>query len=154
MAGQSTHFLAFPRAATITWGNDTRYWSWANVNLCGYPTEEARLIQVSWLDCRWMMDASDFRQGIRYNANIEVMLTSNASGWNFPVNLEIELPDGSRQESQIGLAGRQPNVWFNMPLGGFTLPDCVTSGTIRFRFFNHAAVWKRGLHIRALVIQA
>ncbi|KAE8649724.1 hypothetical protein Csa_012573 [Cucumis sativus] len=154
MAGQSTHYLAFPRASTITWGDDTRYWSWATVDFCSYAIEEARLLQVSWFDCRWSMDASDFKQDIWYNASVEVMLTSNASGWNVPLHLEIELPDGSKQESQIVLAGRQPNVWLKIPIGKFILRGSLTSGTIRFGLYNHEGNWKRGLNIRALAIQA
>ena len=121
---------------------------------CSYAIEEARLLQVSWLDCRWSMDASDFKQDIWYNASVEVMLTSNASGWNVPLHLEIELPDGSTQKSQIVLAGRQPNVWFKIPIGKFILSGSLTSGTIRFGFYNHEGNWKRGLNIRALAIQA
>ncbi|KAL4018181.1 hypothetical protein IC575_021771 [Cucumis melo] len=116
MAGQSTHYVAYPRAASITWSDDTRYWSWAPADFCGYPIEEARLLQVSWLDCRWSMDSSSFKQDLWYNVSIEVMMANTASGWDIPLNLEIDMPDGSKQESQIVLAGKQPNVWFKIPL--------------------------------------
>ncbi|KAL0541329.1 hypothetical protein IC582_021371 [Cucumis melo] len=154
MAGQSTHYVAYPRAASITWSDDTRYWSWAPMDFCGYPIEEARLLQVSWLDCRWSMDSSSFKQDLWYNASIEVMMANTASGWDIPLNLEIDMPDGSKQESQIVLAGKQPNVWFKIPLGKFIISGSVTSGRIRFGCYNHGGHWKRGLIVRALLIQA
>ena len=69
------------------------------------------------------------------------------------MNAKIEMPDGSKQESLIKL-DRRENVGFAISLGKFILSGSLTSGTIRFGFYNHEGNWKRGLNIRALAIQA
>ncbi|KAE8653045.1 lectin-like [Cucumis sativus] len=151
IATQTTYFLAFPRASTIAFGDENRYWNWTHVEYGGYTIEEAHLHPISWLDCRWNLHSSNFKLNTWYKAHIDVKLTSDAFGWTSPVNAKIEMPDGSKQESLIKL-DRRENVGFAISLGKFIITNSTTSGVIQFGFYNHETKWKSGLVIRALVV--
>uniref|UniRef100_A0A0A0L3U0 Uncharacterized protein n=1 Tax=Cucumis sativus TaxID=3659 RepID=A0A0A0L3U0_CUCSA len=66
MAGYSTHYLAFPRASTITWGDDTRYWSWATVDFCSRQPNVWLKIPIGKFILRGSLTSGTIRFGL-YN---------------------------------------------------------------------------------------
>nr|P0DSP5.1 RecName: Full=Lectin; AltName: Full=Agglutinin; Short=CIA17 [Coccinia grandis] len=150
----STHFLLFPRAATLTWSDDTRYWSWNPVDFCGYQLEEAQLSRVSWFDCRWTVNTTDLKTNVWYNVFLKVQMGSGASGWNTPLNLELEMPNGSKQASQVVLNDRPRDVWFKLQMGNLMVSDSETCGALRMSLYNHQTNWKMGATLGPLALEA
>ncbi|CAI0436816.1 unnamed protein product [Linum tenue] len=67
-----------PRAFSIVWGNDDRYWS---VPKAGGPAE---LLQVSWLEVTSIMPSSEDNivAGKKYAISFRLQMKQGAFGWN------------------------------------------------------------------------
>ncbi|XP_022142434.1 lectin-like [Momordica charantia] len=94
----SNCFMLFPRALSITWSEESKYWKWKAMEESSNPIEAIELVNVCWLEIHGKIKASELSPGAWYEAAFVVMIKDPAYGWDVPVNIRLKRPDGSKQE--------------------------------------------------------
>ncbi|KAL4011719.1 hypothetical protein IC575_028781 [Cucumis melo] len=72
--------IFYPRALTITWGNDNRYWRFLPSTNLKDPKSAVQLLQVSWLEVTCSTDKVE--AGKTYKVGFNVSLQPDAFGWD------------------------------------------------------------------------
>ncbi|XP_038893562.1 lectin-like [Benincasa hispida] len=152
----SNRVFILPKALSIAWVNDTRYWKWIIVTDNRNEVEAPQLIQVSWFDIHGSVKASWLSSRVVYLVAFLVMLTEDASGWNHHVNLTIKKPNGCTVETKVSLEGKPKGEFFEVWAGDFILDNCGCgdSGVVEFGMYEHGGHWKRGLIVKGVVIRS
>lgn len=146
--------MVLASALSITWGNDSQYWTWpeeeescysGNVNL---PI--AVLRGVWWLEIKGKCKTIVLSPRTMYEVAIVVKMSSRNHGWEIPVNLSLELPDGKKQGRMERLDRLEKEPWIHISIGKFeTTPKTV--GEISFSLTQTDGHWKSGLRVKGVV---
>ncbi|PWA69710.1 phloem protein 2-A1 [Artemisia annua] len=126
-ASNGNCFMVFARDLSVTWGEDSRYWCWPNINkeTSEVVLDVAELLNVCWLDVNGKFEISKLTPGIKYEVVFVVMMKDSAYGWGVPINFSLVLPDGKAKE------------------GGF----------VEFSLYEHGGAWKNGLLVKGAAIR-
>ena len=110
-------------------------------------------MNVCWLEVHGKLDTGKLSPGTLYEVALVVMLTNAASGWEIPVNVALNLPDGRKQEQKVNMLQQPREQWTEIPVGEFrTAPEI--RGEIQSSIYEfHGGKWKRGLLIKGVKIQ-
>ncbi|KAB1213556.1 Protein PHLOEM PROTEIN 2-LIKE A1 [Morella rubra] len=74
----------------------------------------------------------------------ETRLTDNASGWKYPITLQLSLPDRTVQQRQVSLSEKPRKQWIELNVGSFK--STKESGEVGFDIQGwHGGLWKNGL---------
>lgn len=151
----SNCFMLFPRALSITWAEENKYWRWKSMEESSDTIEIVELLNVCWLEIHGKMKTCELSPRIRYEAAFEVMIKEAAYGWDVPVNIRLKRPDGSKQEHKENLEQRPRGRWVEIPIGDFVVHDHEGGGEIEFSMYEHeGGMWKRGMLLKGLVIRS
>uniref|UniRef100_A0A9I9E2A5 Protein PHLOEM PROTEIN 2-LIKE A1-like n=1 Tax=Cucumis melo TaxID=3656 RepID=A0A9I9E2A5_CUCME len=152
---KSNCFMLFPRALSITWAEENKYWRWRPLQDSSNTIEVVELMNVCWLEIHGKMKTCELSPGICYEAAFEVMIKDPAYGWDIPVNIRVKKPDGSKQEHQENLEQRPRGRWFEIPIGNFIVRDHERGGEIEFCMFEYeGGMWKKGMVLKGVVIRS
>lgn len=81
------------------------------------------------------------------------MLKCPARGWKIPVNVALNLPDGSKQERKVSMLQQPKEQWMEIPVGEFrTSPEMLGEIQVSMYEFD-GGKWKGGLIIKGVKIQ-
>ncbi|XP_043690402.1 uncharacterized protein LOC122641141 isoform X1 [Telopea speciosissima] len=147
-------FMLFARDLSITWGDDKSYWKWDSLQeTSNVHVDIAELINVCWLEVRGNLDTSNLSPGVMYEVAFVVMLKDCANGWNVPVNFELILPNGKKQEHKVNLHSKPKRQWIEVLVGEFwTCQDM--DGDMQFSILEtKGGHWKSGLVIKGAIIR-
>ncbi|KAJ1282502.1 hypothetical protein BS78_03G057300 [Paspalum vaginatum] len=148
-------FMLFPRALSITWSDDPRYWSWHPLKLkeTSDPEIEAVSLQnVCWLEIHGKLELSHLTPGVSYEVVFEVMLAGTAYGWSTPVNLRLKFPDGTVQERKEALQEKPRDQWLELKAGELKAQP-GQSGEMEISLFEYdGGHWKSGLLLKGIKI--
>lgn len=113
----------------------------------------AELLNVCWLDINGKFDTSKLSPGTLYEVVFVVMLRIISYGWEFPVNLRLVFPDGTRQEKKENLMEKQREKWIEIHAGEFMVEKEMV-GFVEFSLSEtKILIWKRGLVVKGVVIR-
>lgn len=113
----------------------------------------AELLNVCWLDINGKFDTSKLSPGTLYEVVFVVMLRIISYGWEFPVNLRLVFPDGTRQEKKENLMEKQREKWIEIHAGEFMV-EKERVGFVEFSLSEtKILIWKRGLVVKGVVIR-
>ncbi|KAM7524677.1 hypothetical protein LguiA_014579 [Lonicera macranthoides] len=91
--------MLFARNFSIAWIDDSNMWMWKQLKeTSDVFIDVAELLNVCWLDINGKFDTSKLTPGTLYEVVFVVMLRIISYGWEFPVNLRLIFPDGTKQE--------------------------------------------------------
>lgn len=117
---------------------------WGNENL---PIAE--LLDVCWLEIKGKCKTILLSPRTTYKVAIIVKMSSESDGWEIPVNLSLELPDGNKQGRMERLDRLDKEKWTWIVIGKFeTTPKTV--GEIRFSLMQTDGRWKSGLSVKGV----
>ncbi|XP_056176596.1 protein PHLOEM PROTEIN 2-LIKE A1-like [Syzygium oleosum] len=142
-------------ALSITWGNDRRYWTWPEEGESCYWGNEnlpvAELGRVCWLEIKGKCETIVLSPRTMYEVAIFVKMGSRNHGWEIPVNLSLQLPDGNKQGRMARLDSLKKETWTPLSIGKFeTTPKTI--GEISFSLTQTDGHWKSGLRVKGVVI--
>ncbi|TVU21726.1 hypothetical protein EJB05_31383, partial [Eragrostis curvula] len=146
-------FMLFPRALSITWCEDPRFWSWHPLKETSDTEIEAvSLENVCWLEIHGKLELSHLTPGVTYDVVFEVMLTKEAYGWTVPVNLRLKLPNGTVQERNENLQEKPRGQWLQLKVGEVKAQQ-GQKGELEISLFEYdGGKWKKGLLIKGIKI--
>ncbi|GMN60243.1 hypothetical protein TIFTF001_029340 [Ficus carica] len=139
-------FMLYARDLLITWSDDNRYWMWRQLkDSSDQSIEVAELMNVCWLEVHGKLDTGKLSPGTLYEVALVVMLKNAAYGWEIPVNVSLNLPDGRKQEQKVNMLQQPREQWTEIPVGEFrTAPEI--RGEIQSSIYEFdGGKWKRGL---------
>ena len=117
----------------------------------------AELLDVCWLEVWGKFDTKNLSPRTTYQVSIVVMVKQQAYGWDNvnPVNVSLNLPDGSKSERKVNVMSVQPREqWVEIPAGIFKTSPENQQGEITFSLNEYrGGTWKRGLVIKGVKIQ-
>ncbi|XP_042520925.1 lectin-like [Macadamia integrifolia] len=147
-------FMLFARDLSITWGDDNRYWKWDSLQeTSDVRVDIAELKNVCWLEVRGKFDTSNLSPGVMYEVAFVVMLKEASNGWNAPLNLELALPDGKKQEHKENLQYKPKGQWMELVIGEFWTCQNM-DGDIQFSLLEiKGGQWKNGFIIKGVIIR-
>ncbi|KAK9091045.1 hypothetical protein Sjap_024222 [Stephania japonica] len=139
-------------------GSDKRLWKWSF--LPESPTsktliETAELGMVRLLELDGAIEISLLTEGKKYEVWFQVMLTNDASEWEQPVTLEMELPEKTMKRNKMSLKDLQRDVWKDVFVGDFIYSN-YPPGYLKFYFlagFDVEPIWKTGLIVKGALIK-
>nr|XP_043626491.1 lectin-like [Erigeron canadensis] len=148
-------FLVYARDLSITWGNDRSYWQWLHIKeTSDVFIDIAKLRMVCWLQVIGKIELAKLTPGLKYEAVYVVMMEDGAYGWQFPITMRLELPDGDKQEHKEKLLKKTRSKWFEIQVGEFIVNANKNEGFIKFSLLElEFDNWKSGLLIRGVVIR-
>lgn len=146
-------FMIFPREFYISWGEDERYWRWcSSKEPGGVSVEIAELIGVSWFQVNGTFDTALLSPKTTYEILFILKLDNEASGWEIPVTVMIEL-QGAVQSRKLSFMTKPRAEWFELPVGEFhTYSDKMGEVKFSLRGFE-GAKWKIGAHVRGAIFR-
>ncbi|KAJ4977172.1 hypothetical protein NE237_002278 [Protea cynaroides] len=147
-------FMLFARAHSITWSDDKQYWHWPYwQETNNVLVDVAELLDVCWLEVRGTFDTSNLSPGVMYEIAFVVMLREPMYGWEVPVNLQLILPNGEKQEHKECLLSKPREQWIEILVGEFcTSPE--KAGDMQFSLFEfEGGQWKKGLVFKGVIIR-
>ncbi|XP_022927158.1 lectin-like [Cucurbita moschata] len=146
-------FMLFPRALSITWVHQSKYWRWKSLEELSNTIEIVELINVCWLEINGKIKTCELSPGVLYEAFFMVMITDPSYGWDVPVNIRLKKPDGSKKERLEALEKRPRGQWFEIPIGDFVV-DHKNGGEIEFDMYEYeGGMWKKGMLLKGVVIR-
>ncbi|KAJ4960174.1 hypothetical protein NE237_020084 [Protea cynaroides] len=147
-------FMVFARDLSITWGNDNRYWNWASFQeTSNVFVDIASLTNVCWLEVRGKLDTSNLSPGVKYVVTFVISLKNTANGWNVPVNFELILPDGTKQERKEDFPSKPKGQLLEILVGEFETGREM-EGDVKFSLIEiNGGLWKSGLVLKGVRIQ-
>ena len=149
----ANNFVLFARDLSITWGNDERYWKWTyEKEPDGSYVEVAELLKVSWFEIQGKFNTNKLKPGTSYKLAFVVKFNEDASGWGNPVNLELDLPNGTQMQHKESLNNMPRNQWIEVPVAEFTVQENETQGEMNFSMTETSNNLKKGMAINAVVI--
>ncbi|XP_038895126.1 lectin-like [Benincasa hispida] len=152
---KSNCFMLFPRALSITWAEENKYWRWKSMEESSNTIEVIELLNVCWLEIHGKMKTCELSPGILYEAAFEVMIKEPAYGWDIPVNIRLKKPDGSKQERKENLEQRPRGQWVEIPICDFVVHDHERGGEIEFSMYEYeGGMWKKGMLLKGVVIRS
>uniref|UniRef100_A0A565C2W1 Uncharacterized protein n=2 Tax=Arabis nemorensis TaxID=586526 RepID=A0A565C2W1_9BRAS len=147
------------RALSITWSDNSEYWSWVplpNEKPNEEVVEAAVLNMVCWLDVSGKFDTKNLRLGTKYEVIFMVKLEDTANGWDWePVKLKLVMPNGSEtpEEHSVSFVEYIGKQWIDIPAGEFMMSK-ENVGEISFSLYEHDAnIWRSGLIVKGVVIR-
>ncbi|KAK9114573.1 hypothetical protein Syun_021370 [Stephania yunnanensis] len=118
---------------------------------CNTLIEMAELIKVCWLEIDVAMDTSYLTEGTIYEVSFVVMLKKDASGWDFPVTLDMEEPNGKKSQCKVNMKDLPREEWIEIRVGDFTNEK---KGELKFFFSGYeGGLWKTGLIVKGASIK-
>ncbi|GJN37418.1 hypothetical protein PR202_gb26371 [Eleusine coracana subsp. coracana] len=146
-------FMLFPRALSITWCEDPRFWNWHALKETSDTEIEAVSLQnVCWLEIHGKLELSHLTPGVTYEVFFEVMLTKEANGWSVPVNLRLKFPNGTVQERKEKLQEKPRGQWLQLKVGEIKAQE-AQKGVMEISMFEYdGGLWKKGLLIKCIKI--
>ncbi|KAI3899942.1 hypothetical protein MKW92_010889 [Papaver armeniacum] len=152
-------FMLFPRSFDITWGWDTRYWTWLPViepsASDDAEIEVPELVRVCWLDVHGKIDISKLSPGVNYEVVFVVMFREWSGGWDTPVDLCLILPDGQRPVKKVNLETMPKSQWIEIHVGDFKTPQQPgdEETEVSFSLLKQELNWKKGLVIEGAIVR-
>ncbi|KAL5716658.1 hypothetical protein ACHQM5_009793 [Ranunculus cassubicifolius] len=148
-------FMIFPREFDISWGDDKRYWRWYLFDEPGGGgggVEIAKLIGVSWFQVIGTLDTALLSPKTTYEIVFIIKLDNEASGWEIPVTLVLEL-QGAVQTRKLSFMTKPRAQWFELHVGDFhTYSDKM--GEVKFSIRGYeGAKWKLGAHVQGAIFR-
>ncbi|KAK9105404.1 hypothetical protein Scep_022248 [Stephania cephalantha] len=151
---EAVSVMLFAKALGPYWGLDKRYWRWPFIKES--PTsntliEMAELIRVCWLEIDVALDTSYLTEGTIYEVSFVVMLKKDASGWDFPVTLDMEEPNGKKSQCKVNMKDLPREEWIEIRVGDFTNQK---KGELKFFLSGYeGGLWKTGLIVKGASIK-
>ncbi|MEX6631772.1 PP2 domain-containing protein, partial [Providencia rettgeri] len=151
----SNWWWIYPRALSIAWVSDARYWKWINFTEAGEKWDVPELIQVSWFDVRVKISSPILSSRVVYVIYFIVKILPGASGWEVPVTLELKRPNGCKIESKLILNSLKRGEWVEIAAGDLSVDNCSceSGGEIEVGLYQHDGRWKKGLIIKGVEIR-
>ncbi|KAB1227556.1 Protein PHLOEM PROTEIN 2-LIKE A1 [Morella rubra] len=82
----------------------------------------------------------------------QVRLTDDASGWKYPITLQLSLPDRTVQQRQVSLSEKPRKQWIELNVGSFK--STKEPGEVGFDIQGwHGGLWKNGLIISRAILR-
>ncbi|XP_048139877.1 uncharacterized protein PHLOEM PROTEIN 2-LIKE A4-like isoform X2 [Rhodamnia argentea] len=146
-------WMVLAKALSISWGDDSRYWQWPEEEEPCYPDKEevhvAELIKVCCLEIKGEFNTIRLSPWTTYEVKILVKMRPKSSGWEHPVNLNLALPDGTKQGRTENLGILEKEKWFPISIGKFeTTPKTI--GKMSFSLAQTDGNRKKGLCVKAI----
>ncbi|KAF8041898.1 hypothetical protein BT93_A0484 [Corymbia citriodora subsp. variegata] len=146
--------MVLAKALRIIWGGTSKYWNWPEEKEPSYLGEEllpvAELLKVRWLDIKGKCKTIMLSPRTMYEVAIVVKMSSENYGWETPVRLSLELPDGNKQGHKEKLDRLEKEKWIHISIGKFeTTPKAV--GETSFSLTQTDGCWKSGLLVKGVV---
>ncbi|KAJ0018209.1 hypothetical protein Pint_11899 [Pistacia integerrima] len=150
----ANNFVLFARDLSISWGNDERYWKWTYEKKpdSGSYVEVAELLEVYWFEVKGKFNTNKLKPGTSYKLAFVVKFNEDASGWENPVNLELDLPNGNQIPNKQSFKNTPRNQWIEVPVAEFTVQENETQGDMNFTMTETSGNLKKGIAINAVVI--
>ncbi|EXC24756.1 hypothetical protein L484_018470 [Morus notabilis] len=147
-------FMLYARDLSITWSENNNYWIWRQLKDASEESiETAELVNVCWLEVHGKFDTKKLSPASLYEVTFVVMLKCTAHGWKIPVNVALNLPDGSKQERKVSMLQQPKEQWMEIPVGEFrTSPEMLGEIQVSMYEFD-GGKWKGGLIIKGVKIQ-
>lgn len=84
---------------SITFGDNSGHWTWPEEEESCYPSNVylpvAELKRICWLEIKGKSKTIVLSPRTMYEVTIVVKMSSRNRGWEIPVNLSLERPDGN-----------------------------------------------------------
>ncbi|MCL7034691.1 hypothetical protein MKW94_020954 [Papaver nudicaule] len=92
---------------------------------------------------------SKLSPGVNYEVVFVVMIRENSRGWDTPVELCLELPNGQRLVQEVILETIPKSKWIEIQVGDFETPEHPgdQETEVNFLMTEHGGHWKKGLVI-------
>ncbi|XP_039168977.1 uncharacterized protein LOC104446486 [Eucalyptus grandis] len=148
-------FMIYARGVSITWAENNSYWQWLTEKDApsdDAPVEMAELLNVCWLDVHGRFDVSKLSPGTTYEVAFVILMRSSGDGWQIPVNMQLTLPDGTKQEHKENLMEKPRGDWIEIKAGELSTSK-HKEGEMEVSMFEHGGLWKRGLVIKGVLIR-
>ncbi|KAG2688086.1 hypothetical protein I3760_09G077400 [Carya illinoinensis] len=147
-------FFLYARSLSILWGEDKRYWQWRRIQETSDEViEVAELLDVCWLDVTGKFETASLSPGTLYELAFVVKIMKDlAYGWEAPVDVELTLPNGTKQEHKENMKEKPRGNWIEIPVGEF-VTSSENIGEIKFSIYRHDGLWKRGLVVKGITIR-
>ncbi|KAK3430285.1 hypothetical protein EUGRSUZ_E01962 [Eucalyptus grandis] len=113
-------FMIYARGVSITWAENNSYWQWLTEKDApsdDAPVEMAELLNVCWLDVHGRFDVSKLSLGTTYEVAFVILMRSSGDGWQIPVNIQLTLPDGTKQVHTENLMEKPRGDWIEIKAG-------------------------------------
>ncbi|XP_022142436.1 protein PHLOEM PROTEIN 2-LIKE A1-like isoform X2 [Momordica charantia] len=147
-------YMLFPKALSIEWSSDNRYWKWHSKLSSNKTIKIIELLNVCWLEINGKIKESDLSPNTLYEAVFEIKITEDAYGWNVPVTISLTEPDGKIYKNKVTLKEKKKAEWVKIPIGEFkVVPDKSGDGEIKFSMYKYGGHWKRGMILKGIVIE-
>ncbi|KAF8011528.1 hypothetical protein BT93_J1971 [Corymbia citriodora subsp. variegata] len=148
-------FLVLPKACEITWGYKGSCSSWItekeNCFRSAVDIHVFKLKKLSWLFIQGRFRTIALSPYTTYEVAFVVKLIGTDDEWQHPVELELGLPDGTKETSMADLKLKPKEEWINLRAGEFIM-DPGTVGTIHFALYETFDPEKSGLILRGVTI--
>ncbi|XP_010529290.1 PREDICTED: protein PHLOEM PROTEIN 2-LIKE A1-like [Tarenaya hassleriana] len=155
-SSSSNCFMVYARDLSITWSENTTYWTWFSFKDTPNDTlvEGVELKNVCWLDISGKFETVNLTPGTTYEVVFVVKLEDPAYGWDTPVNVKLTLPSGQQiSDRKVILKEKMRYQWLDIPAGEF-VPSSENAGEIRFSMYEHdSGTWKKGLFVKGVAIR-
>ena len=113
----------------------------------------AELLNVCWLEVKGEFDGAMLTPGTTYEVAFVILVKENSHGMEYPITLNLSLPDGSTQQHRVILLNKATELWIKIPVGQFKTP-LQNDGNIRFSFTElDTGEWKGGIVFKGVRIQ-
>ncbi|KAL3720760.1 hypothetical protein ACJRO7_005551 [Eucalyptus globulus] len=148
-------FLVLPRACEIAGDDEESCWSWiTKEEKCFRSTVDIqvpKLEKLPWLLIQGKFKTIALSPNTMYEVAFVVQLTKTGSTWFCPVYVELDLPDGTKKESDEFLQWMPVYKWIELRAGEFMMcPENV--GTISFALRGTVDPEKTGLILKGVLI--
>ncbi|KAJ4976956.1 hypothetical protein NE237_002062 [Protea cynaroides] len=153
-SGDNQQLTVTAKDLSIALGQDKRCWRWSSLRESSNGSiDVAELINVSRLDVQGKYTTSKLKRGLVYEVIFVVMLKDPSCGWEVPVNLQLVLPNGERQERKENLLRIPKKKWMELKVGEFKT-QTGNAGKVQFSLFEtEGNKQKKGLHIKGVIIR-
>ncbi|KAK3430346.1 hypothetical protein EUGRSUZ_E01887 [Eucalyptus grandis] len=138
-------FMIYARGVSITWAEKNSYWQCDDASV-----EMAELLKVCWLDVHGRFDLSKMSLGTTYEVAFVILMRSSGDGWQIPVNIQLTLPDGTKQEHKENLMEKPRGIEIK---AGELSTSKHKEGEMKVSMFEHGGHWKRGLVVKGVLIR-
>ncbi|KAI3967609.1 hypothetical protein MKW92_003484 [Papaver armeniacum] len=152
--------MLFPRSIYIAWKDNTRYWKWLSIiepSASGdVEIEVPELVKVCWLTVHGKLEMSRLSPGVDYEIVFIVMFQEDSYGWDVPVDLWLELPDGQQKVQKVNLETVPKSQWIEIHVGDFKTPAQPShqENEVNFVMREHDKLnWKKGLVIEGAIVR-
>ncbi|KAF8011366.1 hypothetical protein BT93_J1846 [Corymbia citriodora subsp. variegata] len=148
-------FLVLPKACDITWGYKGSCSSWiTEKEKCFRSAIDVHVFELkklSWLLIQGRFKTRALSPHTKYEVAFVVKLIGTEYEWQYPVDLVLGLPDGTKKTATEDLKLKPKEEWINLRASEFTMgPETV--GTIHFALYETFDPEKSGLILRGVTI--